>query len=100
MSKFEVNPSRGMRIWAAIVAITGVCTLIVADRVSARVTAGAMLLAAWEMAFVSSLPLNLTLGQIYEKTRQGCRMSRTSRIINYVTFALIILAIYLQWHGR
>ncbi len=100
MSKFEVNPSRGMRLWAAFVAITAICALILGDRVSTRITAAAMLLAAWDMAFVPSLPLNLTLGQIYQKARQGWRMSRTARIINYVTFALFILAIYLQFHGR
>jgi hypothetical protein len=52
------------------------------------------------MAFVPSLPLNLTLGQIYQRARVGWRMSRTARVINYVCFALIIFAIYLQWHGR
>ena len=100
MSKFELNPSRGMRIWAAFVAILALGALILADRVSTRITAAAMLLAAWQMAFVPSLPLNLTLGQIYQKARQGWRMSRTARIINYVTFALIIFATYLQFQGR
>ena len=59
-----------------------------------------MLLTAWEMAFVPSLPLNLTLGEIYQKARQGWRMSRTTRIINYVSTALIVISIYLQMHGR
>ena len=47
-----------------------------------------------------SLPFNLTLGEIYGKARQGWRMSLLSRVINYVTVALIVLAIYLQFHGR
>lgn len=100
MSKFEISPGRGMRIWAALLAITALCTLFLADHLSSRVTAAGVLLAAWQMAFVPSLPLNLTLGQIYQKARQGWRMSRTARIINYVTFALFALGIYLQWHGR
>jgi hypothetical protein len=100
MSKFEINPSRRMRVCAALLAIGALLELIVTHRVSTRVNAAVMLLMAWQMAFVPSLPLNLTLGEIYQKARQGWRMSRTSRIINYVTFALIILAIYLQWHGR
>jgi hypothetical protein len=100
MSKFETKPSRGMRVWAGIVAIVGLCSLIFSDRASSRVIAAAMLLGAWEMAFVSSLPFNLTLGEIYQKSRQGWRMSRTSRIINYACVSLIILGIYLQHHGR
>jgi hypothetical protein len=100
MSKFEVNPSRGMRVWAALVAIVALFELIVTDRLSTRVNAAVMLLFAWQMAFVPSLPLNLTLGQIYQRARVGWRMSRTARVINYVCFALIIFAIYLQWHGR
>ena len=100
MSKFEVNPSRGMRVWAVVLAITGIGSLVLSDRVSSRVVGAILLLGAWEAAFVPSLPLNLTLGQVYQKARQGWRMSRMARIINYVTIALIVLATYLQWHGR
>ena len=100
MSKLDRNPNRGMRVWAIIMAIVAIGSLIFSDRVSSRVIAAAMLLGAWEMAFQPSLPLNLTIGQIYQKTRQGWRMSRTSRIINYVCLGLIVLGIYLQYHGR
>jgi hypothetical protein len=100
MSKFEVNPRRGMRAWAIVFAITGIGSLVMSHRASSRIIGAALLLAAWEMAFVPSLPLNLTIGEIYKKTRQGWRMSRTSRIINYATIVLIILSIYLQMHGR
>ncbi|HEU4991328.1 MAG TPA: hypothetical protein VFT52_02415 [Luteimonas sp.] len=100
MSKFEVNPSRGMRAWAVVLAVTGIGSLVFSGRISSRVVGAILLLGAWEAAFVPSLPLNLTLGQVYRKARQGWRMSRTARIINYVMFALIILATYLQLHGR
>lgn len=100
MSKFEITPNRGMRVWAIIMAIVGVGSLIFSDRASSRVIAAAMLLGAWDMAFLHSLPLNLTPGEIYQKVRQGWRMSRTSRIINYACLSLIVLGIYLEFHGR
>jgi hypothetical protein len=100
MSKFEINPGRGRRIWAVIFAAFGAAQLVFSDRASSRVVAAVLILAAWELAFMPSLPFNLTLGEIYSKARQGWRMSWLSRVINYVTIALIILATYLQLHGR
>jgi hypothetical protein len=100
MSKFEINPNRGRRVWAILFAITGIAWLFLSHRASGRVFAGVMLLSAWDLAFLPSLPFNLTLGQIYQNARQGWRMSLASRAINYLCFALIILSIYLQMHGR
>lgn len=100
MSKFEINPGRGRRIWAVLFAAFGVAQLALSHRASSRVVAAVMILAAWELAFLPSLPFNLTLGEIYQRAQQGWRMSLVSRVINYVTVALIILAIYLQMHGR
>jgi hypothetical protein len=100
MSKFEIEPGRGKRVLAIVFAVTAIGALIFSQRASSRIIAGVILLGAWEMAFLPSLPLNLRIGEIYQKARQGWRMSRASRIINYVSYALIILAIYLQWHGR
>jgi hypothetical protein len=100
MSKFEIAPGRGKRTLAIAVAMVAIGELFFSHRASTRLFAVAFLLMAWEMAFVPSLPLNLRIGEIYQKARQGWRMSRASRIIHYVSCALIILAIYLQWHGR
>jgi hypothetical protein len=100
MSKFEIVPGRGRRTWAVILALLGIAALVLSDRASSRVNAAIMLLAAWELAFVPTLPFNLTLREIYQKARQGWRMSLMSRVIGFVTIALIILAIYLQLHGR
>jgi hypothetical protein len=100
MSKFEINPSRGMRAWAVVLALVGIGSLIFSHRASARVMAAVFLLTAWEMAFVPTLPLNLRLGEIYQKARAGWRMSPTARAINLICIALIILSIYLQWQGR
>lgn len=100
MSKFEIEPGRGKRVLAVVFAITATGTLIFSHRASSRIIAGAMLLNAWEMAFLPSLPLNLRIGEIYQKARQGWRMSLATRIINYVSFGLIVLAMYLQWHGH
>lgn len=100
MSKFEIEPGRGKRVLAIVFAVTAIGALIFSQRASSRVIAVAILLGAWEMAFLPSLPLNLRIGEVYQKARQGWRMSRTARIVNYVMFALIVLGIYLQWHGR
>lgn len=100
MSKFHINPSRGMRAWAIVLAISGAGSIIFSDRPSSRIIGAAMLLGAWEMAFVPAIPLNLTLGEIYRKTQQGWRLPKASRWINLVSTILIILSIYLRWHGR
>jgi hypothetical protein len=100
MSKFEINPGRGRRAWAAIFAIVGIASLIFSHKASSRIIALIMLLTAWDMAFVPSLPLNLRLGEIYQRARQGWRMSRTSRAINMTCIALIAYASYLEFHGR
>lgn len=100
MSKFEIIPGRGRRTWAVILAVIGIASLILSHRASSRVNAAVMLLAAWELAFVPTLPFNLTIREIYQKAQQGWRMTFMSRVIGFVTIALIILAIYLQLHGR
>lgn len=100
MSKFEINPSRGMRAWAAVLAIVGIGSLVFSHRASARIMAAVILLTAWEMAFVPTLPLNLRLDEIYQKARGGWRMSPIARAINLASIALIIVSIYLQLHGR
>lgn len=100
MSKFEANPSRGMKIWAAVVAVTAGAGLISAHHASGRLIAAGMLLGAWQMAFLPGLPLNLTPGQIYQKVRQGWRMSPLARILNLAMFALLVFGAYLQSHGR
>lgn len=86
MSKFEIEPGSGKRALAIAFAATAIGTLILSQRASSRIIAGVILLNAWEMAFLPSLPLNLRIGEIYQKARQGWRMSRASRIINYVSF--------------
>lgn len=99
MSKFERNPGRGRRVMATIIAIVGTCSLF-SHRESSRVIAAAMLLTAWEMAFLSSLPLNLTVAEIYQRTRRGWRMSLASRVITVATLVLLGFGTYLQFHGR
>jgi len=100
MSKYEVNPGRGRRVWAFLLALVGIVVLVIGDRPSSRLAAAIVLLNAWDLAFLRSLPLNLTFGEIYQRARQGWRMSLASRIITYVTFGLTILAIYFGLHGR
>ena len=100
MSKFEIAPGRGRRIWAIILAVIGISSLILSHRASTRINAAIVLMAAWELAFVSSLPFNLTIGEIHRKAQQGWRMSLPRRLIGFATIALIILAVYLQFHGR
>ena len=87
-------------MFAALFAVTGIASLTLSDLDSSRVTGAVLLLSAWELAFVPSLPFNLTLGQIYQNARQGWRTSLAARVINYVSVGLIVLAIYLKSHGR
>ncbi len=100
MSKFEVKPGRGRRVFAIVLAVMGAGWLVLGDRASSRVFAAILLLSAWDMAFLPSLPFNLTLGQIYRHARGGWRMSVAARVINVACFGLTVLAIYLQLHGR
>ena len=100
MSKFEVNPGRGRRVCAALLAILALGELVFSQKASTRVLGAAVLLGAWDLAFLPSPPFNLTLGQIYQQARQGWRMSRMARIIHYVSFGLVVLSIYLQAHGQ
>lgn len=100
MSRFEVQPGwrrRGIAIFLALIAIA---SLALSERASLRIMAAVLLLAAWELAFLPTLPFNLTLGDVYQRARQGWRMSLMSRIINYVTVGLTVVAIYLQFKGR
>ena len=100
MSKFEINPGRGRRAFAAIFAVVGIASLILSERASSRVVAAVLLLSAWDLAFLPSLPFNLTLRQVYQNARQGWRMSFASRVLTYVCVGLTILAIYLRARGR
>lgn len=100
MSKFEVHPGWSRRLFAVLFAVCGVASLVFTDRDSTRVSGAVLLLAAWELAFLPSLPFNFTLGQVYHAARQGWRMSIASRLVNYASVGLIILSIYLRWHGR
>ena len=100
MSKFEVEPGRARKVWAALLGLLALGALILSHKLSSRVGAAAVLLMAWDLAFVPSLPFNLRLGEIYQRARQGWRMSRTARIINYSSSALIVLSIYRRLHGR
>lgn len=100
MSKFEVNPGPRRRVFAVVLAILGTGWLVMGERASSRVFAAILLLMAWDLAFLPSLPFDLTLGQIYRQARHGWRMSLAARVINYACFGLTILAIHLELHGR
>lgn len=100
MSKFEIVPGRGRRTWAVILAAIGISSLVLSHRASSRINAAIILMAAWELAFVPSLPFNLTIGEIHRKAQQGWRMPLVSRLIGFTTIFLVIFAIYLQWQGR
>ena len=100
MAKFEIVPGRGRRTWAVILAVIGISSLVLSHRVSSRINAAVILMAAWELAFVPSLPFNLTIGEIHRRAQQGWRMPLVSRLIGFATMGLIIFSIYLQFHGR
>jgi hypothetical protein len=63
MSKFEVSPGRGRRAFA-FVAVTAIAVLFILHRASSRVAAAALHLYARGLAFLPSLPLNLTMREI------------------------------------
>ena len=99
MSEFEVKPGRRRKAFACLIAIAGACSLAGA-RASDHLVGAILLLTAWELAFVPSLPLNLTFGEIHRRARQGWRMTWTSRAIGLATIAMAVYAGYLKWHGR
>lgn len=84
---------------ALVLLVVGVGSLF-SHRESSKLVAAIMLLNAWDMAFMPSLPLNLRLGEIYDRARQGWRMPWISRAIGWVTIVVAIYAAYLQFHGR
>jgi uncharacterized membrane protein YfcA len=99
MSELEVKPGFAKRVFACLFCCAGVSAFF-QDRASDRIIGAILLLAAWDLAFMPSLPLNLRLGEIYDRARQGWRQPWVSRVISLATIVLAIYAGYLKAHGR
>lgn len=99
MNGFEVKPGRGRRLFAAFL-LVGAVAQAISGPLSARVLAAGLLLAAYDIAFIPSPPLNLRLSEIYAMARRGWRMRWSSKILGAATFVLVVTSAYLQLQGR
>ena len=99
MDRFNVKPGRGRKIFATMIFIMSIFEAIHGP-LSARFLAAGMSIAAYDLAFTPSPPLNLRLGEIYAMARQGWRMPWSSKILSAISWVLLITSFYLQWQGR
>lgn len=99
MQNFDIKPGWKRRLFAVVLACLAVFGAI-RGPLSARVMAVAMLISAYDFAFLPSPPLNLRLRDIYAMARQGWRMSWTSKILSAAVIVLVVTSVYLQLQGR
>ncbi len=99
MDEFEIKPGRARRLFAAVLLVGAVFEAIHGP-LSARVLSAALVLVAYDLAFIPSPPLNVRLQDIYAMARRGWRMSWTSKILSAAVLVLMVTSVYLQLQGR
>jgi hypothetical protein len=99
MDRFNVKPGKGRKVFAALIFATAISSVIIGP-LSSRLFGAGMLIAAYDLAFVPSPPLNLRLSEIYAMSRKGWRMSWSTKILTAISWILLITAGYLKLRGR
>ncbi|MGN6111653.1 MAG: hypothetical protein ACTHOC_01360 [Luteimonas sp.] len=100
MEQFEMKPGKGRKISALALAVLCITVALVQRTLSSRLNMCGMLLFAWDIAFIPSPSLRMSLKDIHKMARQGWRMPWISKLATTAAIGFLVAGQYFAFHGR